>query len=342
MLPRPLITSTFALSYRKIPILAIGREIYCDTSLIIEALEHFFPADQGWGTVYPVIEGVSEWTYRGLVRGFASFWTDVSLREVEVGVYTLITFVIIEQKPLFRTTTGFIPSTVWASDFGKDRAQLIGHPLSPDKLQSKIPIHLSNLDLHLSLLEPMFRSSTWAMPTKTPSLADISLYYQLRWGIDIAAGKGIYNLSGGGTVDTDDDLVGQVFNEKRYPGLMRWFKAFEAYIDGLPDVQTTVPETNTRWKNALRQTPLLCDQDLLIPTAVGQHVSLDTQRGLVPGVGVSIVPDDTGRGNPTTGTLIKIGSEEVIIKPNEKAELDVRVHFPRLGFVVKTTNGSKL
>jgi hypothetical protein len=78
MLPRPLLTSTFALTYRKIPVLAIGRDIYCDTSIIIEALEHFFPVSQGWGTVYPKCEGLGGWTYRGLVRGFASFWTDVS------------------------------------------------------------------------------------------------------------------------------------------------------------------------------------------------------------------------------------------------------------------------
>lgn len=78
MLPRPLLTTTFAVTYRKIPILAIGREIYCDTSLIIEALEHFFPVDQGWGSVYPKVQGIEEWTYKGLVRGFASFWTDVS------------------------------------------------------------------------------------------------------------------------------------------------------------------------------------------------------------------------------------------------------------------------
>jgi len=80
MLPRPLITSTFGLQYRRIPILAIGRHIYCDTSLIIEALEHFFPADQGWGTVYPEAQGlgVGAWAYRAMARGFAGFWTDVS------------------------------------------------------------------------------------------------------------------------------------------------------------------------------------------------------------------------------------------------------------------------
>lgn len=79
MLPRPILTKTFALSYRKIPVLAIGREIYCDTSLIIEALEHFFPASSGWGTVYPNFQGVEPWVYKGLARGFASFWTDVRI-----------------------------------------------------------------------------------------------------------------------------------------------------------------------------------------------------------------------------------------------------------------------
>ena len=39
MLPRPILTKTFALTYRKIPVLSIGTDLYCDTSLIIEALE---------------------------------------------------------------------------------------------------------------------------------------------------------------------------------------------------------------------------------------------------------------------------------------------------------------
>jgi len=182
------------------------------------------------------------------------------------------------------------------------------------------------------------------MPTQTPSLADLSLYYQLRWGLDIGAGRGIGDLSGGGARDTDgeEDVVGLVFNKERYPGLMRWFERFEEYIEGLPDTQVTVKKGDVQWKDELRRTPLLKDEELLVPTAVAPHEALDARRGMVPGASVSVVPDDTGRGNPTKGTLVNIGSEEVVIKPDEKAELDVRIHFPRLGFIVKVPKGSKV
>lgn len=48
-------------------------QLYCDTSLIIEALEDVF--SDGYETVYPATrDGRS---YRTLMRGFASYWTDV-------------------------------------------------------------------------------------------------------------------------------------------------------------------------------------------------------------------------------------------------------------------------
>jgi glutathione S-transferase len=316
MLPRPLLTSTFSLSYRKIPVLLIGRHLYCDTSLIIEALEHFFPPSAGYGTVYPAFSGLDEWSYKGLVRGFASFWTD---------------------KPFFRTTTGLIPPSVWSTNFGTDRAQLVGHKLNAEKLGSKIPQNLASLDIHLAMLEPGFKQrGNWAIPTPTPSLADISLYYQLRWGIDIASGKGIENLSGGATKDTEQEGTAKVFNEKRYPGLWSWFHAFEKYINGLPDSQTTNPG---KWLDRIRESKILSEQQVLLPSAV-EYV--EVQRDLVPGVSVSVAPDDTGRDNPTVGTLVKIGVEEVVIRPNGKAEVGVLVHFPRLGFVVKVVDGARL
>jgi glutathione S-transferase len=317
MLPRPRLTTTYELTYRKIPILLIGRNLYCDTSLIIEALESFFPATSGFGTIYPPFPGLDEWSYKGLVRGFASFWTD---------------------RPLFRATTGLIPPSVWASGFGKDRAQLIGHTLNAEKLGKKIPSNLASLDMHLSMLEPGFKEKgKWAIPTRTPSLADVSLYYQLRWGIDISGGVGIENLTGGGVEDTREDVVGKVFSEKRYPGLWSWFHAFEKYVEGLPDTQMRETEG---WLKGIKESEMGSHSAMLVPSA-GEYQA-ELQKELVPGVRVSIAPDDTGRDNPTVGTLVAIGVEEVVIKPEGKAEVDVLVHFPRLGFVVKVVDGAKL
>ncbi|ORY01177.1 hypothetical protein BCR34DRAFT_494055 [Clohesyomyces aquaticus] len=341
MMPRPILRQTFGLTYRKIPVLAIGRDIYCDTSLIIEALEYNFPVEEGYGSVYPRYgkEGGFDWNYRGFVRGFASFWVD---------------------RPLFRTTTGLIPSSVWRTSFGTDRAQLIGHPLSPEKLASKIPQNLSSLDTHLSLLEPMFAGrnsggkgmNTWLLPTPTPSLADISLYYQLRWGIDIANGRGIYNLTAGGTGDEGQggkgkvDITASVFNAQRYPGIWTWFQAFESYVEGLSDLETAITTDSAAkshpWKDNLKSYPLPPEHAMLVPTPAGPNEQLDSQRGLERGTRVSVAPDDTGRADPTVGVLVGSGVEEVVVLPEEKGELECRVHFPRVGFVVKTVDRGNL
>lgn len=89
-------------------------------------------------------------------------------------------------------------------------------------------------------------SSGWIFSTKTPSLADITLYYQLSWAADIAAGRGIHNLTGGGTPDTDTEGATAVFNKERYPGVLGWFSAFAAYMDGLPSTETRVKGDENR------------------------------------------------------------------------------------------------
>ena len=85
----------------------------------------------------------------------------------------------------------------------------------------------------------------------------------------------------------------------------------------------------------------------LIPTPAAPHESLDARNGLSHGAQVSIAPDDTGRGSPTLGTLLAITAEEVVISPQDidgKAPWvgSVRIHFPRLGFVVRHSTKSRL
>jgi len=122
------------------PMLTISPQVYCDTSLIIEVLEHLFSDDHP--SIYPL--AADGRTNRAIIRGFASYWTDVS-----ACISSRPSLISHEQRPFFRVTTGLIPSSVWHTRFGTDRAGLIGHKLNPDKLEAKIPRNLSGLDLHL-------------------------------------------------------------------------------------------------------------------------------------------------------------------------------------------------
>ena len=57
-LPRPEITDLLGIKYRRIPILAIGNDVYCDTRLIAPVLEREFSPQEGYGSLYPNIQGV--------------------------------------------------------------------------------------------------------------------------------------------------------------------------------------------------------------------------------------------------------------------------------------------
>lgn len=57
-------------------------QLYCDTSIILEALEHIFNDTSKYRSLYPsTADGRN---YRPLIRGFASYWTDVSIADALV------------------------------------------------------------------------------------------------------------------------------------------------------------------------------------------------------------------------------------------------------------------
>ncbi|ETI27281.1 hypothetical protein G647_09964 [Cladophialophora carrionii CBS 160.54] len=328
MMPRPILKDNFNVTYRKIPVVAIGREIYIDTSLILEALEHHFPPSRGYSSLYPSGHAA---TYRSLIRGFASYWTD---------------------RPLFRVTTGLIPATVWRTHFGVDRANLIGHILDAEKLARKVPQNLSGLDLQLSLLEPLLvgDGKKWMFEGDKPSAADVAVWYQLDWGEKISRGEGINDLTGGGARDGDGEGMKSVFNKERYPGLVGWFERFKGHLDSLPSTETRIERTDDagikKTLQRLKDTKL-AERVPLTPTPAGPHHELDRRNGLMTGAEVTIAPDDTGRDSPTVGTLLTIGPEEIVIRP-QKTDREgprvgaVRVHFPRIGFVIRPVGQARL
>jgi hypothetical protein len=74
-LPRPDITDRLGIGYRRIPLLAIGNDIYCDTSLIIPAIERTFSNLEGSPTLFPSRKGGVR-ADTGLIKAFAMSYTD--------------------------------------------------------------------------------------------------------------------------------------------------------------------------------------------------------------------------------------------------------------------------
>lgn len=228
---------------------------------------------------------------------------------------------------------------------------MIGHTLDAEKLAQKVPLNLSDLDLHLSILEPLLQDGrNWLFGTEKPSAADIGFFYQLDWGEKIARGEGVNDLTGGGAPDGDGEGIQAVFNSDRYPNLCSWFQRFQEYLDRLPLTEHRVERNDDTGVQQVLLTigsKSLRDEIPLIPTPAVPLESLDRRNGLLLGGQVSISPDDTGRGNPTLGKLLAITAEEVVILPQSidgKAPSvgSIRVHFPRIGFVVRPTTRSSL
>jgi hypothetical protein len=74
-MPRPELSALLGIAYRRIPVLAIGNDIYCDTSLIASALERRFPSSEGHPTLFPRRKGGGS-TDTGLIKALAMYYID--------------------------------------------------------------------------------------------------------------------------------------------------------------------------------------------------------------------------------------------------------------------------
>ena len=84
---------------------------------------------------------------------------------------------------------------------------------------------------------------------------------------------------------------------ERYPNLHAWSKKVKTYFAGLPSTETRVEDARQveEVMKQLQSCEAAQPESLLIPTPSPPHYELDRRIGLVPGVKVSVAPDDTGR-----------------------------------------------
>ncbi|OBZ76617.1 hypothetical protein A0H81_03728 [Grifola frondosa] len=157
-LPRPDL-SRLGVTYRRIPVLAIGNDIYCDSSLIASALERRFPSSKGYGTIFPPRKGGA--TDTGLIKAFAMYYAD---------------------RVLFPLAAQNLPYKKFTPEFVQDRSAWLGTPIDNDKMAARQPEVKSSISSHMGLLEEQLADGReWLMDTELPSLADVSVQFVYAW-----------------------------------------------------------------------------------------------------------------------------------------------------------------
>ncbi|KAI0830217.1 hypothetical protein BC628DRAFT_1356943 [Trametes gibbosa] len=160
MLPRPDLSDRLGVTYRRIPILAIGRDVYCDSSLIATVLERRFPPSEGYPTLFPARKGGGK-ADTGMAKALAMSYAD---------------------RVVFPLAAETLPYDRFAPEFVKDRSSWLGKKIDPAAMTANQPVAKAWIISHLALLEEQLADGReWLLDTETPSLADISVHFPWAW-----------------------------------------------------------------------------------------------------------------------------------------------------------------
>jgi len=150
-MPRPDLAA-LGVKYRRIPLLAMERDVYCDSLLIMHKLESWYAAEGGGE--YKAL-GARDTTGKALEK-LLEKWTDVVV---------------------FAAAAAAIPSDLdLCKDpaFQKDREELWGRPWTKEEQDRLKPAGLANLKANFDFLEDLFSDGRqWALGHEGPGLADI-------------------------------------------------------------------------------------------------------------------------------------------------------------------------
>ncbi|KXJ90828.1 hypothetical protein Micbo1qcDRAFT_225712 [Microdochium bolleyi] len=298
------------LNYRRIPLMAIGRDIYLDTRLVIAKLETLYPAS----AAHP---GISATT--GEQRALEALISRVSI-EFPGALFG-------------RGAQLMPPDSAFLRDprFVKDRNQLVaGNPaakaFTPENLRANRPAALVEIARLAELLETTLladgRDWVFGGSGAGPSLGDIEAVFILHW---------LNSMKGA--------LPADVIGPEVYPRVFAWIGRFDGHVRKIvakPDV--------VKGEDAAK---LILGSGYAEESAGGLLASdpVIAAAGYKQGEVVTMWPLDQAPVNKDSGVLVAMGKEEVVIEIASKIDggKSVRVHAPRVGFkVVKGGASAKI
>lgn len=144
VLPRPDLKA-IGVAYRRIPVMTIGKDVYCDTWLMLKKLEELFPEGRLSATT-PDAKALQQLLYVWSSEG------NLFMR----GVQSL-------PLKFFKNQT-----------FVKDRAEMMGRPFDVAAMEKARPEALAYIRNAFSVLEDLLSDGReWLLKTEKPSLGDI-------------------------------------------------------------------------------------------------------------------------------------------------------------------------
>ena len=162
IMPKPELTALTG-GYRKIPVMQIGADIYCDTQIIIRELDRRFP-----DTALPDGDGLGQ---------ALGFWTDREVFQAAVAV-------------IFGGIGDHVDDA-----FKKDREALTGRPFDTDQMKQAVPLMTEQLRAHMAMLDTRLADGRAFLGGNAPGLADAAAYYNI-WFVRTV------NPAGGAVFDT--------------------------------------------------------------------------------------------------------------------------------------------
>ncbi len=191
-MPRPDL-ERLGVQYRRIPIMAIGRDIYCDSRLIIDKLERLFPETS--------IGARSDPFARGLEHLFETW--------------------LIDGGPFWRTA-GLIPPTaevVRDRKWCEDRREMTGRTLDADTLAKNRAECLAHARTYFHIVETELLADgrNYLLDTPEPTLADIHAIWTFDWTLQPQ--MNMYEF-----------LEKDVINDRLYPKTFAWVDRFRKFV----------------------------------------------------------------------------------------------------------------
>jgi glutathione S-transferase len=136
--------------YRKIPVMQIGADIFCDTQIILRELERRYPAS----SIFPVKNGLAY---------AIAFWSDRLFFMPSVGV-------------VFGEIGHMIPE-----EFKRDREKLSGSAFSTDAMKAAAPFVRDQWRAHADFVAETLEDGRDFMGGPKPGAADIHAYMNFWW-----------------------------------------------------------------------------------------------------------------------------------------------------------------